>query len=403
MLERGVHALTGWARFEIRGEPGRFLTLAARRGIALWGMERREDGAIACCRLKDYRLLREPARRCRVRMRLAAKGGLPLRVRRLGKRPGLLGGIPLAVGLVWVLGGFVWGVRVTGNETLGTRALLEAAGQCGVTVGARRESFVPKETAHRLVGLLPQLEWASVNTDGCFVEVAVREGAVKPELAEEKLSNLVAVREGVIVEVQAEKGRPEVEIGQTVEAGDLLVAGSYQEKLDPWSPRKNPYRHTGSARGQVLARTYREFTVHVGAAAKTETEGSPQRRVTVELLGVRVPLNPFPEPEGACRRAVVRRPLVWLGVELPAAVEVETVTPLAVEEHRRSQEELRRDALWKLRQAQKTALPEGAALESEELEWAFPDGMCLLTARCHCLENIAVERELLVKETEPGE
>lgn len=403
MLERGAHGLTGWVRFEITGEPGRFLTLAARRGVALWGMERREEGAAACCRPRDYPRLREPARRCGVRLRLTGRGGAPFLLRRLRRRPGLLAGAPLAAVLIWVLGGFVWGVRVAGNETLGDRMVLEAAAQCGVAVGAERESFVPKEAAHRLVGLLPQLDWAALNTDGCFVEVAVREGESKPEMVEEKLSNLVAEREGLIVTVEAESGRPEVQPGQTVEAGDLLIAGLYRERLDPWSPRTKAYQQAGSARGRVLAETVREFTVHVSAQAEEAQEGTPQRRLTWEVLGLRLPGNVFPEPEGETRRGVRRTPLVVLGVELPVALEVETVTPVTREKRTRTEEELRRDALWKLRQAQRAALPAGTVIREEALEWAFPDGMCLLTARCRCREDIAVEREVLVKETENEE
>ena len=401
MLERWTHRLTGWVRVEVRGEPGRLVTLAARRGVRLWDFRRQEGGGSLCCRPREYRRLREPAKRCGVWLRARERGGLPFRLRPLRRRPGLVAGALLAVGLVGYLGSFVWGVKVVGNQTLGDRLILDAARECGVWAGAPRGSFVPKEAAHRLVGKLPELEWASVNTDGCFAQVSVREGEARPETRRAQgWSNLVAARAGVIVSVGAQQGRPEVAPGQTVEEGDLLIAGLFREKLDPWSPRKEAYQQAGAARGTVLARTAREFTVHVSGVREMTVTGPETERVTLELFGLRAPGNVCFPPAGETVSTVRRWPLTLLGVELPAAVEVEKIAPVTVESRQRTEEELRRDALWKLRQVQRAQLPPGSRVEREELEWAFPDGMCLLTARCVCLEDIGVVREVLVKETE---
>ena len=57
----------------------------------------------------------------------------------------------------------------------------------------------------------------------------------------------------------------------------------------------------------------------------------------------------------------------------------------------------------KLREAQKAELPAGSKVLKEEFTYSFPDGMCILSARCRCQEEIGEVREILVNKTETEE
>ena len=396
MLEKIHHWLTGAVRLTVTGDPARFLAAASRWGLSLWDLSRREGGAVLSCRAGQYRRLRPLAKRCGVRIRLERKWGLPFLTLPLRRRVGLLVGIPCGVAVFWFLSGFVWGVSVTGAQTLGDGVILAAAARGGVSVGVRRDSFSPKVAAHGLVEDLPELTWASVNTDGCFVEVAVQEGEAAPEIVDnERWSNIVAARAGTVTAIEAQRGRPEVRLGDTVEEGDLLIAGSYWEKLDPWGPQRDPLRTVGPARGRVEARTYREFTIHVSARRTRMVPVERRVRLSLELFGWRIPLNWAAAPREEASGFVTVQPLKALGVTLPVAIRREVWDIFEEETVTLTQAELETAALWKLRQAQRADLPPGSQVEREELEWAFPDGMCLLTARCNCREDIALERVVL--------
>ena len=177
MLEQVFHLLTGYAQFEIRGDSARFLNVTTKSGLGFWNFIKRENVACVTCRARDYRRLRPFARRCRVRLRCVKKGGLPFGLWRLWQRKGLLIGAACGTALYLFLSSFVWGISVSGTELLTDKQVLQAARENGVYVGAPKIGFAPKLVSHSLISDLPELKWASINTDGCFVEVAVGDKA----------------------------------------------------------------------------------------------------------------------------------------------------------------------------------------------------------------------------------
>lgn len=400
MIEKVFHLLTGYVAFEIQGDPARFFNAAAKSGFGFWGFDRQGDRARAVCRAREYRKLRPLARRCRVRLRQVKKRGLPFLTRRLWGRKGLLAGAVCGIGIYLFLSGFVWGVSVSGTVTLGDSQVLEAAREGGVYRGAAKSGFVPRLAARRITTSMPELKWAAVNTDGCFVEIVVGEAEEKPEIADDtRWSNIVASQPGKIVSVEAQRGRPEVSQGDAVAAGDLLISGLYQEQLEPWDPRAgNPWSTVGAARGSVIAETYREFTVTV-PEVKRQLVPSGERRVnlSLELFGLRIPLGFNTAPEGECRRYRSRSALKALGVELPLSLERDVYEVLEERERALTKEELQQAALFKLREAQRDVLPQGGRVIREELAYSFPDGMCILSAKCRCREEIGTVQEVLVK------
>lgn len=403
MLLRLFHLLSGSVRFAIFGDAARFLNLAAKSGFALWGFEREQETGVACCKPRDYRRLRPLARRSGARLKCTKKQGLPFQLLRVRRRPGLIAGACCAIALFWFFSGFVWGVKVSGTETLGDGVVLSVARHNGVYPGARKSSFVPRLSAHGIMGELPKLSWATVNTDGCYAEVVVREAEPQPEIADNGvLSNLIATRAGTVLAVEAERGRPEVAPGDTVQAGDLLISGSYQEQLDPWSPvPDDPFEEVGAARGRVVAETYREFAVQVSAAKKLEVPtGKRQVNRALVVFGLRIPLGFNDEPPGRWRRHQTTRRLSALGVELPLALEEEVYEFTAEQTRTLSEAELKSAALYKLRQAQRASITPGGEVLKEELEFSFPEGMCVLSARCRCKEEIGEVQKVLVDSSE---
>ena len=399
MLEKLAHFLTGWAQVEVRGNWARFLNGAARSGWEFWGFRRQGEAALVCCRARSYRRLRPLARRWEVRLRLRGRGGLPFYTARLKKRKGLVAGALCGAAVYWFLGGFYWGVTVSGAQTLTPAQVLKAAGENGVAVGASRRELDPNLAALAIQNDLPGVSWLTVNTDGCFLEIALKESQAKPSVEDGKSwSNLVASRAGTVLSVKAERGRPLVEPGDTVEAGEMLIAGLYAQEEDPYSPPvTDPYQILGPARGSVRALTYREFTVEVGAREAQETPaGEPRRQVSLSLFGVEIPLSLGGEPEGLFRSWRRESALAPLGRELPLKWVEKFSQPLQREERPLSGEELKEAALLALRREQRAQLPEGSRVVKEELDYRADETGCVLRARCRCEEEIGLVQEIQV-------
>lgn len=400
MLERLFHWLFGYVEFTVRGGAPRLFTMAAKNGLLLWDFAWEEETARARIKAREYRRLPPLCRRSGASARLEKKRGLPFFAARLARRKGLLAGAVLGAALFWYLSGFVWGVTVTGTETVTRRQVRDAAAQYGVSVGCPRAELKPRQAAHGILAQIGRLSWASVNTDGCFVEVAVKEGEPAPEAeTQEKWSNLVAGRGGVVVSAQAEQGRLEVQPGDVVEQGQLLVSGLYQYVPDPYRAQPtHPAQIVGPARGSVIAETYREFTAQAGSTqARQVPAGEREERAFLRLFGLRLPLGLWGRPAGEFRFSQSVSAWEALGVQLPVALERERYDPVETHSVPLSREEQRDAALRALRQLQREELPQGAEILEEELRFTYTVEGCTVTARCRCWEEIGQIQEILVE------
>ena len=400
MLERLFHWLFGYVEFTVRGGAPRLFTMAAKNGLLLWDFAWEEETARARIKAREYRRLPPLCRRSGAITRLEKKRGLPFFAARLARRKGLLAGAVLGAALFWYLSGFVWGVTVTGTETVTRRQVRDAAAQYGVSVGCPRAELKPRQAAHGILAQIGRLSWASVNTDGCFVEVAVKEGEPAPEAeTQEKWSNLVASRGGVVVSAQAEQGRLEVQPGDVVERGQLLVSGLYQYVPDPYRAQPtHPAQIVGPARGSVIAETYREFTARAGSTqARQVPAGEREERAFLRLFGLRLPLGLWSQPAGEFRFSQSVSAWEVLGVQLPVALERERYDPVETRSVTLSREEQRDAALRALRQLQREELPQGAEILEEELRFTYTEEGCTVTARCRCWEEIGQIQEILVE------
>ena len=400
MLERLFHWLFGYVEFTVRGGAPRLFTMAAKNGLLLWDFAWEGETARARVKAREYRRLPPLCRRSGAITRLEKKRGLPFFAARLARRKGLLAGAVLGAALFWYLSGFVWGVTVTGTETVTRRQVRDAAAQYGVSVGCPRAELKPRQAAHGILAQIGRLSWASVNTDGCFVEVAVKEGEPAPEAeTQEKWSNLVASRGGVVVSAQAEQGRLEVQPGDVVERGQLLVSGLYQYVPDPYRAQPtHPAQIVGPARGSVIAETYREFTARAGSTqARQVPAGEREERAFLRLFGLRLPLGLWGQPAGDFRFSQSVSAWEVLGVQLPVALERERYDPVETRSVTLSREEQRDAALRALRQLQREELPQGAEILEEELRFTYTEEGCTVTARCRCWEEIGQIQEILVE------
>ena len=398
MLEKVFHLLSGYAEFQVEGDGPRFFNITAKSRIGLWGYRRREGLPVARIKAREYKKLRGVYRRSGSRPRLLKKRGAPFLIHRLEARKGLLLGALCGGALYRFLSGFLWGVSVTGTQLMPPSRVLEAAARQGLYQGCAQREMNPRGAALGILSELPELSWAGISTDGCFAEIAVKEGEPKPQPEEEAgWSNIVASREGKVVEIQAQSGRPEVKLGEAVERGQLLISGLYEEEQDPWAePNPNPLQVTGPARGSVTAETWRTFTVQVSGMKKEWVEtGETENSYSLYLLGLRLPLSlPLAPGEGRAYRE--EHPLKALGTKLPVSLRREARVVCAQQERALTEEEQKAQALLKLREIQRGEIAPGGRVLEEELEFHFTEGMCILEAKCLCREEIGELQKVLV-------
>lgn len=198
---------------------------------------------------RDYADLVKLIRRRGEKLRLVNRLGLYWTGKRLLKRPILLIGVAFLLWLVLFLPTRVLFIRVEGNVTIPTRLILEQAAQCGIDFGAARREVRSEQMKNALLGAIPELQWAGINTTGCVATISVRERAEVEEVDQGTgVSSIVAIRDGVVQEMTVLRGSPTCQVGQAVQAGEVLISGYTDCGISIQATR---------AQGEVFAQTKR--------------------------------------------------------------------------------------------------------------------------------------------------
>ncbi len=234
----------------IGAAPVRCLNRWTAADLAFWKLQRESEQDFSCRAFaSELPALRREAARAQCELRVLRRFGLPVLLRRLGRRPVLASGTALVLALTLLAQGFVWFVRVEGNETVPREAVLHALEEEGVRFGTWGLSIDSEDLKNRMLNRLPALSWLAVNRSGCVSTVLCAEREpLEPSLDSAGITDVVAARPGIIREISVLDGFALKAPGDAVLEGDVLISGVME-----WTVRVQATR----ARGEVWADTLR--------------------------------------------------------------------------------------------------------------------------------------------------
>lgn len=374
----------GWVRVETEGGyPERLLNGITAWNIQVWRVQRQGETTRFCCFARDYRRLRPLARRSCARMRVVRKYGLPFRLHRYRCRRGLMAAVALYGMLLLLLAPRIWVVDVVGCEDA---ALIEqirmVAAQYGVTVGARTDRLQIKQLEIAGMDQLPSLAWMTVNPSGSVarVEVAVR-GPTPQVLDLTQPSDLVAVRDGLIVSMRVPGGDKRVRVGEAVSAGTLLVSGRWETEQGERICRSY---------GEVMAQTRRQLTVTVPLTYWRETVNRTVLRPSISFLRWQIPLYTGVELSADSVNFTREHFLTAGRLRLPLGITNEYHVLTRREKTARTEKQAAVIAASRLAEQEQTLFFD---MEYEEIarNGGVKNGEYTLTVTYQCIENIAAE------------
>ena len=318
-MSRAVNYLRGQVLVRVESAfPERVLNLCAARDLAFWDLQWESETAFTC-RLSraDFRELRRAAGKLECSVTPLRRSGAPYTLRRLLSRPALAAGA-VAVGLWLVLGSFfIWEFTIEGNETLPDEVILRALEEQGVGIGSFGLSLDGEDLRNRILLELPELVWLTVNVSGCRASVQVRERVPVPETVDRKaLSNLVARRAGLVLEIHAFSGVKCVVEGMSVEEGQILISGV--EDTENFGAR------TTAGLGEVKGRTWHTLTAKLPLTVQKKVYTGEKTGYSLIFGKKRVKFFGNSSIEGRNYDKITKRmKLSFLGVPLPVTVEQE--------------------------------------------------------------------------------
>ena len=381
--------LSGYVILSLKGiSIERFINICVRRGIPLLGISKSTRGeAVISVYMRDMARLRGPAFKTRTRIRIREKRGLPMLMRRFGRRYALAAGAA-AVAAVLICGSrFIWIVDYEGAENIDRAALEKIVTDMGVYPGALKSALPGAgEMKTTILSGTNDLVWAWVYIKGARALVSVRAKEMPPGGIDKSVPcDVVAMFDGVVKSVTGKAGDVRVKRGDVVSRGDVLIAGTIDSE--------NGYRlvHAlGEVRASVFKSESGEYKLYEDVRRPNGTHKM--------LFGVTLFSHEFviggsaPESEYDISENT-------FGTDTPAgAFAVRTVRAEGVDAYRRERtpDETRAAALYELEEKiSRTLTPGSVLLRKEAKTERIDDDTVLITLEAEFEESIGLEKEIM--------
>ncbi len=313
----------GYLRIAVRGKGTvKLLNLTARHDIYFWDLQHDEDTLFLKIRPGDFKKLRPLLKRTGSRAHILEKKGSLFFFIRGWKRKGLLAGILLFFLIINVMSLFIWDISIEGNEDVSKKDILAFLEKYNIKQGTLKSRVDLREVEQDIIIEIEELVWASFRFQGTSLDIQVSERQKEPEVAQEAV-DLVAAKDGVILDILVLAGEAVVEPGDTVQKGDLLISGTITPPELEEEEAEYQERHQQvievQARGVVEAMVWYEAYVdqplYITESRRTGRQGRTAYLSVSDreffLGGTRdVPYNNY-EVE------IIKRTIKWRNLHLP--------------------------------------------------------------------------------------
>ena len=282
------HELPGYCIIEINGGSiERFSNLAMERNIMLWDITvigpQRWEAKVA---LKSLRSLRQIGHLTESYIIVKEKKGIPAIARKL-RRHFLL--VAAAVAIVFALVVYahsILGVNVVSDETLPSgveQEVLSIAAEQGVKPKLFFGDMDWESVSEEILRRCPDLSWVGFQKEGVTIKIRV----VPRDTVEDLTTvpgHIVADKDGVVEEILVLQGKPCIETGKAVKAGDIIISGyvTYEDESGNETSPANLVHAKGIVRGTswYTGKGYAGLTV-----ADTEPTGDTVESFSLNFMG----------------------------------------------------------------------------------------------------------------------
>jgi similar to stage IV sporulation protein len=176
--------------------------------------------------LADFFHLKPFLRQTNCRIRVTQRRGFPFMLDKLEKRKWFAIGAVISVIAIYISTSLVWQINIEGNEQISNQELIRVAAAEGLRPLQWKFRLPPaNELSARMSQQLPDAAWIGIEIQGTVVTLRVVESTIPEQKALRSPRHLIAITDGVITHIVAERGNPMVQVNQRVKKGELLISG----------------------------------------------------------------------------------------------------------------------------------------------------------------------------------
>lgn len=287
MIINLYYSICGYAEVEVSGGLAeRFVNGCTVEGIFIWNVKKCGDVLRLSVLGKAAEKLPIIAEKSGCRVEILRYRGLKYFASRFKKRYALMVGFLFFFAILFAAGSVVWKIEISGCKSVERDEILKVLEDNNVKKMSLKKNIDTKKLASRIAGGIRGVSWAGAELKGTVLKIKIKERREVPYMVDEVPHDLVAKRDGVIIEMRVRNGEKLKNIGDKVMCGEVIVSALVERDGE----NELPIPYTVHSFGEVIAKTWYEFDVEQPLFdEKISYSGAKMSRKRIKIS--KIPIN----------------------------------------------------------------------------------------------------------------
>ncbi|KAB8128729.1 sporulation protein YqfD [Gracilibacillus oryzae] len=401
MFYKKKNWFSGTLTIKVKGDyPELFFDLCTRNGIAVWDIRKLDrTTCYGDIDLRDLPKLRKVKRKTIHKIYFETKQGFPFLLKHTLYQKPLLIGFMIAVCFIFLLSNMVWKVDVAGLDEEIENKVFEQLQDYGVSPGNFQWNIgSPGDIQEQLIKDIPELLWIGVTKRGTAYHLEGVEKTRVEKQEEDAPGHLVATKEGVIVDIYAEKGQPLVKVNDVVAKNDILISAYLNNTDIEETDEEHINEQTPlAAQGEVIAKVWYRSSITVPLEDQYDVlSGETSVKHYLNMFNFLVPVWNFGNPEYKdVQVEAEEQEFYFLNWKIPVSYVKQTIREKEEILEKRTKEEAKKLALEQAERRLRQIIPLDAKIEDEKvLHEREENGKVKLTIYYTVLEDITKRQSI---------
>ena len=226
-----LRLILGYVRVEVEGYYiERFINICTAQKILIWNLKREKGVKLYLnIGIKDFKKLIGISRKTRCKIKIQKKKGIPFLLHRYKKRKIFLIFLLVMIISIIISSKYVWNIEIEIEDNLELENINQDLENLGLKTGILKSNIDTEKIINEIRLKRNDISWMGIDIEGTNVIVKLVKSDEKPEIVQSTdYCDIVAKKSGIITKVIAQNGTAVVTVGDTVQAGSILIEGIMQ-------------------------------------------------------------------------------------------------------------------------------------------------------------------------------
>lgn len=228
-----LRLILGYVRVEIEGYyVERFVNICTNKKMLFWNLKR-VNGVKLFLNIGvfDFKKLCKISKKTNCKVKILNKRGIPFILNKYRKRKIFVIFLMVIIVLIYISSMYIWNIQIVVEDNLILDNIESDLDELGLKRGVLKSKINTGYIINELRLRRNDIAWVGIDLKGTNIIVDIVKADVSPNVLDNSdYCNIIATKPGIITKIIAQNGTSKVSVGDSVQKGDVLIAGYMEGK-----------------------------------------------------------------------------------------------------------------------------------------------------------------------------